>query len=695
MSGENAVLLVDRFVSASTAEDVTKSLESILEMQRQDIQSMFRDEFPASLLQVLQGAYKNLPVEPSLAVRIYLQLVDEPTVLTEPAPGRLMEALVDLACDDESSTYPRVLALQCIEALCRKHTTRVRDQLLEAPNGLHRLGDLLSLADEQVRNQALLLATVLSDLPPVANAWVFGDVGLVVSELAIQEGQSSVVVLDCLLILKKMAQHTKNAALILESPILHNLTQLLDLRKGTNFVNPKSQVQEQADDLDDLLKGDTGTKEKEKVVPKLTEDEEEAIRAVFGILEIVLDEKDARTQVWKTKQQMVYFTWEMSVLNVRPNATHECAIPSVALQQRALQVTSLVFNDPALLDTYLNRLLEFVCSGGPGATFKEKIALSQSALHVIRQTLPVQTAHEMLLHSMAPLEEDAVSVVTRLLNTTAESYSDQSDAGKIKLWGALSALSLFITDEASRSMLLRLASSLMDGILDCLASQEDEFVVLVCLRFVVHWIQGAPVVVQAMLSSAQSAYLSTLIFSKDEKRAAIAALIFGLALDMGDDESKCGGWTRTSVMDLITKSGLSRFYSRLEALKKPANDLPWSACSLEWKVWLQWSGASTLGVRKQVVQQLTSGHGDDNDTSEASANENSLEKLVAQQTVEIDQLRMSMVEAHDTISVQGMSGKAGIVCILPFWLTSLSLQRKNYQLGSIGSKAIRLNWMKC
>jgi hypothetical protein len=81
------------------------------------------------------------------------------------------------------------LAVQALQKLCQQHPKQAQNQLLQAPNGLHRLGDLLQTGqDEQVRNEALLLAGYLAKWPAIAKVWMFSEVGDVVIQLAVEEG---------------------------------------------------------------------------------------------------------------------------------------------------------------------------------------------------------------------------------------------------------------------------------------------------------------------------------------------------------------------------------------------------------------------------------------------------------------------------------------------------------------------------
>jgi hypothetical protein len=215
-------------------------------------------------------------------------------------------------------------------------------------------------------------------------------------------------------------------------------------------------------------------------------------------------------------------------------------------------------------------------------------------------------------------------------------------------------------------------SSLIDSILEALGNssdsieggQSDEFVSLILLRFMCHWVYRAPGVVGAVLSSAQSAALSVLFSVKENKVATLTYLFMGLAMEYMGDESKCGGWTRDSIMEMIGKRGVSRITSSLEKFKSlPPNELPWSSCKLEWSIWSTWYDECVLIVRKRVVQELTSGDEDLSESGEENvdtgktlnASQVSLQKVVAQQSSEIDELRESLKKSQQVVGSQGKS----------------------------------------
>ena len=181
----------------------------------------------------------------------------------------------------------------------------------------------------------------------------------------------------------------------------------------------------------------------------------------------------------KHKTGLVSLIWEMTPIALPGQGRQPpCAYPSVELQQRALIVTASYLNDPTFVqvtrpDT-LNRLLYLVCTGGQGESLANKLALSQSALHVIRQVLTAEMTHEMLLQAMAPPmnsnEEEEKSrskehepqqqpqlppqVIGKLLNTISqnltvlspESPKESRDLQAILLAGSLGGWSFFMTD---------------------------------------------------------------------------------------------------------------------------------------------------------------------------------------------------------------------------------------------------------
>ena len=145
------------------------------------------------------------------------------------------------------------------------------------------------------------------------------------------------------------------------------------------------------------------------------------------------------------------------------------------------------------------------------------------------------------------------------------------DRRKINLLGSLGALGLFMRDTTSREMMLRITAplSLVDGLLKSLES-EDDTISLTILWFLSEWVVDSPAVVGAILSSTQSTSLGVL-FGSVGPRAVLAGLLLGIAMEyMGDDDGdKYGGWSRASILSMISKrnGGISSFMNELEELK--------------------------------------------------------------------------------------------------------------------------------
>ncbi|CAB9510979.1 Inherit from KOG: Kinesin family member [Seminavis robusta] len=766
-----ASLLMDRFVSASSADDARSSLERILEALEANKQPPLddeKDEPPRlapemiwsdqdmlnALRQVLHtGNHKQndmeVPVDEgaSLVCKIYMEMVEQeanksPLLDKDEA---LLECLIDVISSDPSnnddpdaitvvSMYTRVLALQLLTKLCVKRPSKAQAQLLQAPNGLNRLGDLLQVHQEEIiRNEALLLAQVIAEWPSCAKIWMFAEVADQVILLAIEEGGltgGNLLVQDCLDLLFRLWKHDPSLAdLVFQSQtITQNLPLLLDLRQGTEFRNPpsKTKTAKKDDDLDDILKSAEDkaaeSKEDEVVVPRLTGAEEKVISKTLDILSLLLESDGLKQSVWIRELQLCSFTWELAlVAPPPPQVPFVCSVPSPTLQQKALETVALYFNDTTTLERHagLDRLLYLVCTGGFGTSLMEKMGISQAALHVIRQTVSVESANQMLMYTLAPPmtmgDEDGgntpppPTVVHKLLNTVAENLTATEgidpERRKVFLAGALGGLSVFLTDQTSREVMLRITTgtaesdegddpddpaetttttSLVESILHAVGTMaetenpENPFLSTTLLRFLCHWTVETPAVVQTILSSNQSSIvLSALLGIKTKTQshkkgvAVLGKLLLGLSMEyMGEDEGKCGGWTRASIMELIAKKsgGVSKFTSSLEQFKS-VNDfgdtMPWSVCKLEFKVWSQWFANCVLLVRKRVVQELTgSGDGEEEDEEDeglegsiprdtaGSGSARSLQKVVFQQSKEIDELQQSLDTANATIKTQ-------------------------------------------
>ena len=755
-------LLLDRFVSATTVADVVHSIQE-LEQAVVKSQTVTSTDITSevsvvqAMLALLQegqsfneflGTSVANQEEPMASVlRMYTHMVDDPMILQEPSPGRLLEAVLDVACGSSSrttgttsssthpddNTYTRILAIRLLRELCQTHPRVTQNQLLQAPNGIHRLGDLLLLQDEKVRNEALLLAQIIAQWPSAAKIWMFSEMGDTIMKIVMNEGgltNGNVWVQDSLRILHHMLQHDAALAdLVFQSSLFtQSIVKLLDMRYGHEFLHPSSKSTA-TDDLDELL----GDKPKQAVLPRLKPSEEKVIHLVFDILSTVMENQSIRQMVWTKQTTIASLVWEMGLFYLPPSH-HDFAfaIPSVNLQQRALQITAQYFHDFKIMNQHngLDRLNLLACTGGTMVgesgvndasyrSLEDRMRITQSALHVIRRTLPPDQASEMMMHAMAPpMEgESKATAVQRLLGTVFENMSlpssQEKPSGealqrrKVFLAGSLGAVSLFLTDEASRSILLRLTTPNNDGgdslihkLLDQISSESDTFVAAILLRFLIVWVTGAPIVVQAMLSSPHSFDLVPKLTSPDETLSALSSVLLGLCLEyMGDDESKCGGWTRESIVDVLQKQGIGKFHGRLEKFKH-ATDLPWSYCELESAEWLRFYSDSVLVVKKRLVKQLTSTEAEGESNSEepvdrvgADSSSGVLRQMLVEQSTEIERLNGLLRSIQDKASRQGRP-KSLRISIL-FRIVSPFPQRKNLTLSKSGSRLVQPSLTHC
>ena len=673
----SAALLVDRFVSASSSDDARDSLQGIVfALQTKDIDDHLdpravwnEEEALEALLQVLlSGEYKGISLDqgPPLVCQVYTELLNErdsSVILQKPQRGRLVQSLLDVMCNSDDSTYARVSALQLLRKICSKFPSVAQAQLLEVPNGLHRLADMIGEDNEQVRNELLLLSKVIAQWPSCAKIWVFADVCDRVVELATQEGgltNGNVLVVDCIDLLYSLLKHDPSLAdLVCQSAVFFKkLSPVLDLRRGAEFLYPKKTLL--SDDLDDILQ--SGSDKAKGVVPRLTFDEETLLGKVIDLIGMILSSESVRQTVWTHQPALGSLLWELSLLSPPPlGVPHVCAVPSITLQQKALNCISEVFASAETMHRHngLDRLLYLVCTGGSSEKFEEKLGLSQSALHVIRRTLSDDAAKEILMHTLAPptsqdFAESEPTVFQKLLNTAVENLKGRSGLHQrtINLVGSLGSLCLFMRDATSREMMLRITAScsLVDEMLKSLET-EDDTISLTILRFLSEWMIDSPATVEAILSSTQSPFLGVLFGSVGPK-AVMAGLLLGIAMEYMDDRDgdKYGGWSRSSILAMILKrkGGISNFMSDLEELK--AVQLHWKACRLEQATFLNWYDSQVLLVRARILKELTgSGRGEQDDDDDQRTNSKALQALVAQQSSELLELREALSTATNEL----------------------------------------------
>jgi len=681
MSSSGA-LLVDRFVSASSANDARNSLQAICTA----LQSTNEDHLEPSSIwgeeNILEGflevlissEYRNMPVDQGapLICQIYTEFLESresKIILQQPEPGRLVHSLLDVISNIEDSSYARVSSLQLLQKICSKYPSIAQAQLLEVPNGLHRLADSFTEENEQVRNEVVLLATTIAQWPSCAKIWVFADACDNVIDLAVKEGgltKGNFLVRDCLDLLHSLLKHDASLSDLVwqSSSFARKLSLLMDLRRGSEFLDPpkSSPSPSQSDDLDDILQQSTTNESEKVVIPRLTSDEETVLEKAIVLINVMLSSEKIRIIAWKQHPALGSLLWELALFSPPPPGVPQvCALPSASLQQKALECVALFFASSDMMQYHngLDRLLFLVCTGGATDNLDQKIGLSQSALHVIRQLVTDEMANEIVMHTLAPpilmdAPETEPTVVLKLVNTVLENVesTEKNERRETTLLGALGALGVFLRDTTSREMVLRILSphSLIDTILKSLDSQSD-IIAMAFLRFLSDLMIETPAVVETILSCSQSMALS-ILFGSTGTKATLAGLLLGIAMESMEDKNseKCGGWTRSSIITMISRrqGGVTSFVSELEALKKI--ELPWKACQLEEQVFIKWYNAQVLMVRGRIVQELTGGgQGGEGEECPKGVSSKDLQDLVTRQSQELEEVRKELAVANDAI----------------------------------------------
>eukprot|EP00980_Cylindrotheca_fusiformis_P000847 scaffold221_cov120-Cylindrotheca_fusiformis.AAC.8 len=721
----NAVLLIDRFVSASSAQDAIESLEGMIDGFKNKEDPWEKDWILSNtdvldqLTHLLQhGTLKNgdLPCGDegiNLVCQLYqVSLAQHKDSLLQPAPGQLLEALLDVMDNSERQIYTRVLALNVLGQLSQKHSTIATTQWLQAPNGLHRLADMLSLGvenpvEEVVRNQAMAVADILAKDAAISKVFLFAEVECKLLDICWQQGgltKGNPVVVDALGLVRDMLQHADGSLqdLVWQRPsVASRLAQLMDLRGADEFLHPEKYKKKSKgkqgvsskteddndDDLDNLLQSGGSAKtaaneqnkegEADFYIPRVSEAEEVIVENVIQVLHLLLESESLRPEVWKNHSGMCSLVWELALVN--PANPPVCAMPSALLQQKALELVALKFHDLQTMDRHagLDRLLFLVCTGGANAkTYEEKMGTSQAALAVLRKILDGDRIHELLLHTLAPPPEEGApsgpTVVQKLWNTVVENLStsestDDPKTRSIFLSGALGGLSLLLYDEQSREMMSKVVpeAANADIMLEAIQTEADSVVRWALLRFLCEWVMDTPLMVQKLLSSTASTHLAPMATSLDKDYAPLVHLLLGLSMEyLRGDEQACGGWTRAGILRVIQKVGISKYTSSLEGLKKAqTGDLPCFASNLEFDHWAKWYKQAVWIVRKRVVKEMASENaGDDSDgddgaegeskPSSTSAATKSLQKMITQQSKEMEDLRLELEEAKIKINSQ-------------------------------------------
>jgi len=756
-----AVVAMDRFVSASSAQDAISSLESLVGAFRtanndndnnksnnnsnnnSDSKNdrivwepdwiFDHEDIAEHLVWLLRhGTLKanEIPCEEGvhLVCQLYQYLGKSSKALKKPSPGVLLESLLDLLDDDNSSSsnnnnsnseqqqkhpiYVRVLGLKVLEDISKRHKSIALNQWLQAPNGLHRIADLLAIdveispMEEAIRNQALIVAKTLAREAPMAKVFLFAEVECKLLDLCWKEGgltKGSSIVIDALELIQELLKHADESLqdLVWQRPnVAPRLVQLLDLRGGEEFLHPiklrklnGNDNDDDDDDLDSLLaSGDTVSKPKQEensqdvrapIVPRLLPSEEKVVKLVLEILRLLLEADSVRETVWKQHAGLCTIVWELALVS-NPSNPPVCALPTPSLQKDALSLIADKINDPIIMDRLsgLDRLLYLVCTGGGiSDQFDDKLGISQSALAVLRHTISGDRVHDILMRTLAPPpteDENAPppgpTVVQKLWNTVQENLSSEtSEERTLFLSGALGGIGLMLCDEQSREIMSKLAPISLDQLLESLSSESEDFVQCSILRLLCEWTYECPLIAHNLLSSTASINLAGMAAAPSNYQS-LTHLLLGLAMEYLTKEEECGGWTRNGILKIIIKIGISKYTVSLEGLKTTLNQkMPWVVSGMEYKNWKKFCSQAVLTIRKRVVKELAAGTGegdddsDDNENSDfvegSGSNEASsrtpsnqgikpLQKLVSQQAKEMEEMRLSLEAAETKMATQ-------------------------------------------
>lgn len=740
---------MDRFVSATSAQDAVESLQAMVDGLKAASKGsasggsnnnnddgqlwnptwiLGHDDLPDHLVWLLQhstlkGGDISCEEGVGLTCQLYQHLVHDSTALKRPQPGMLLEALLDVLDhppQQQSSNQPvyvRVMALKLLEEISRRHATIASNQWMQAPNGLHRLSDLIGMdvdaqpMEEAVRNEALNVAKLLARNAAMAQIFFFAEVDVKLLDLAVQEGgltKGSPIVIDALEIVEELLKHADAALLdlVLQRPtISQQLERLIDLRDGNEFRNPKliqstsmtrkaavrgsNDDDDDEDDLDNLLaSGDAKQREISKsqsqdgqsdelIVPRLTKSEEQVVHLVLNIVRLLLGADDLKNVAWKQFGRLCYFIWESAL--VYPRQPPLCALPSPHLQQEILEVVAECIHDPNVMDSIngFDRLLALICTGGAIAkNNQERLGLSQTALAVLRRTLSSDRIHDTLMRTLAPppvVDDDGdappppdFTVVQKLWSTVLESLNAENNEQRtVLLSGALGGLSLMLIDKESREIMSKVTPVPIDQMLEALYNETDEVVQLSLLRFLCEWIYDCPLIAHVLLDSPASSQLAGMATNsaKGNPLQPLVHLLLGLSMEYLTTEEECGGWTRSGILQIVNKVGIAKYTSSLESLKsKSTPSMPWLVSDSESKTWKKFCTHAVLIVRKRVVEELTgSGETDRGDDAGDEANleltagtaaVRPLQKLISQQSKELEELRLELEKAQAKVTLQ-------------------------------------------
>ena len=227
-------LLPDASKSVSSAKD-SKTGVTTEELKKQRMQQRRIESLSKSLLTFHQHPDLDAPTMQEVA---------------------LIPSLLDCLCAP-TSTYARVLTLQILQSLLISSPGVLREQLIQAPDGINRLVDLLGYSPttnevedvpEEVRNAALLfLANLASSSSVLARLITFSEGYSRSLKIALESSTAHAVTIDCLELCVALASGDDVARELFLGGgdgrgNLERLALLIDLRRGERYNSTERNV---------------------------------------------------------------------------------------------------------------------------------------------------------------------------------------------------------------------------------------------------------------------------------------------------------------------------------------------------------------------------------------------------------------------------------------------------------------------
>ena len=377
-----------------------------------------------------------------------------------------------------TTIYAKVSAIQALSKLTTTFPTLLHSQILSAPDGLHRIMDLLNPApveEESIRNEALLLCRIMAKTNAgSARLMIFGEAYEKVLDIAKDDDVDYSIKGDCLKLCIEMTRQDEMGSEVFlgNGTLVRILVRFLDLRFGQNYVSPVEELHGEADDLDDILNSNSkggkdangSTNKKKGKIPFLTDGEGKVTMLALELLRVLIvgDESgfggeaaNAKTQA-RQKSVLAHDDLTRLVIDMAlytlppPNSPHNMyvsAVPTLEVQMRALDtMAALALGSGDDIQKFilsrrgiylnagvLDRLMYLICTGD-GANRGSELdgganKISMHCLGALRCLLSPTEASTMMMHTLAPPppeNDDAmaipidVPVVQKLVNTLGE-----------------------------------------------------------------------------------------------------------------------------------------------------------------------------------------------------------------------------------------------------------------------------------